>query len=79
MSKWSREYSALATAEGWDVFNNSDYGERIERIDCPEDGSEPVFADDNEAIQYVSERAFEGLPYHVIACEIHDANPNSWK
>lgn len=58
---WDQERSAEAVAQGWDVFDCGD-GLAIQRIDCPEDGSQPRFATDDEAIQLVQVRAKNGDP-----------------
>lgn len=48
MSGWTHEDQERALAEGWGVFDNSDYGLRIERFD-----SAAIFASDVEAIKHV--------------------------
>lgn len=58
--QWTAEDSAAAIALGWDVFDNSDRGLEIERIDVPEDDSQPIFESDCEAIADVYFRAQEG-------------------
>lgn len=58
--KWTTEDSAAATAMGWDVFDNSERGVEIERIDAPEDDSPPTFESDDEAIASVYFNAQEG-------------------
>lgn len=72
--KWSREYSAMAVAEGWDVFDNNEVGLEIERIDAPgDDGGEllePPFASDREAIAHVYFKAQEGSALHQIALHV---------
>ena len=69
---WTREDSAAATAEGWDIFDNSDYGEEIERIDCPEDGSDPLFESDDAAFAFVLYHAGLGSTLHVKALVIYE-------
>ena len=50
---WTQEHMKQAQAEGWDVFENSDYGTEIERIDCPDDDGEPLFESDDAAVAHV--------------------------
>lgn len=68
---WSHEDSAAATDEGWDVFDSSERGLEIERIDVPEDAAgelnEPVFASDDAAIGHVYARAQDGSALHQKA------------
>lgn len=68
---WSREESAAATAEGWDVFDSSQRGLEIERIDDPEDATgetmPPAFASDEQAIGHVYARAQQGSALHQKA------------
>lgn len=57
--KWTTTDSRAAIKQGWDLF---DSGERFEicRIDCPEDGSGPVFNDDDAAVAFVINEALKG-------------------
>lgn len=68
---WSSEDSAAATAEGWDVFDSSERGLEIERIDAPEDVAgeplPPAFASDDHAIGHVYAKAQEGSALHQKA------------
>lgn len=68
---WSIEDSAAATAEGWDVFHNNEFGSEIERIDAPEDtvgnALPPPFASDFETIGHVYAKAQEGSSLHQKA------------
>ena len=77
-AEWSRRLSALALEEGWDVFDNFDYGTRIERLDDPASVeelafTEPKFDGDDEAIAHVRARAAQGSLLHQTAIAIHDA------
>ena len=58
--EWDGEDSAKACSEGWDVFWTDERGYEIERIDAPEDGSEPVFDGDDAALEFVLSRARNG-------------------
>lgn len=71
MTEWTREDSAAATREGWDIFDNSDHGLRIEHIDSPEDGSSPAFESDQDAFEHVAARAAAGSRLHFKALAIH--------
>ena len=64
-------------AEGWAVFDcgrQPDATPRVElqRIDCPEDGSEPRFEDDQDAWRHVVSRAREGSALHLAALGLID-------
>lgn len=67
---WGPDDSAAASKEGWDVF---DCGPRleIERIDDPAD-TDPVFEDDDEAIEHVRASAAAGSDLHRRALAIHE-------
>lgn len=69
--QWSAADSSAATAEGWDVFDNSDRGLEIERIDVPEDATgnllPPAFESDHDAIAHVYCKAQEGSSLHQKA------------
>jgi len=69
--QWSfpLEWQKIAIAEGWNVFDSSDYGLQIERIDDPEDGSEPKFEGDEAAVDFVRRRAREGSRMHRMTLE----------
>lgn len=68
---WTPEDSKAAAAEGWDVFDSSDRGLEIERIDCPEDAQgnpiEATFKTDGEALGHVYGRAQSGSALHQKA------------
>lgn len=75
---WNRQLSTRAVEEGWDVFDNSDHGLRIERLDDPASVeelsfTEPKFEGDDEAIAHVRARAAQGSLLHQTAIAIHDA------
>jgi hypothetical protein len=69
--KWTARDSEEAMIEGWDVFDADYYGLEIERIDTPEDGSRPAFANDVEAVRFVEARAAAGSELHAKALAIH--------
>lgn len=73
MNEWSASDSEASVIEGWDVFENNEYGTEIERIDDPLDGSDPVFDGDDSAITYVKHRASQGSDRHIRALALHDA------
>lgn len=62
---WTKDDSAAAYAEGWDIFDSDERGLEIERVD--ELG---VFGSDQEAVEFVSVRADYGSPLHVKAMAI---------
>ena len=69
--------SNATTAEGWAVFDcglHHDGTPRIElqRIDCPKDGTEPRFEDDQDAWRHVVSRAREGSALHLSALGLID-------
>lgn len=56
--------------EGWDIFavdadNHAPY--EIQRIDAPEDGSNPRFETDQDAIAFVVAQALGGSQMHLDA------------
>lgn len=70
---WTRADSAAASAEGWDVFDSSERGLEIERVDAPEVGDqvvEPTFSEDAKAIGHVYFKAQEGSALHQKALAI---------
>lgn len=77
MPNWSCDDDMVAHREGWGIFDNSDYGIRIERIDdmanvFPEDASidgTPLFESDEEAIYFVRTRANTGSAFHQRALD----------
>lgn len=70
--EWGPADSAAAEAEGWNVFDSSERGLEIERVDAPgENGDQPpVFADDALAIGHVYCKAQEGSALHQKALAI---------
>lgn len=56
---WTIEDSKAAVKEGWDLFDNSYYGMRIER--CDEALSFPT---DAEAVCFVFDKAMAGSSLH---------------
>lgn len=73
MADWTREYMALAQAEGWDVFHTGNPGceWELQRIDDPQVDEvgydEPKFATDADAWEFVVRGAREGLAHCVAA------------
>lgn len=67
--KWPPEYSEHAQSQGWDLFNAGAFQE-IERIDVPEDGSDPVFTSDDDAIRFVFEQYMQGCPVAARAMSL---------
>ena len=74
--KWQKNNSQSAIKEGWNVFNNDAHGLRIERIDDPENGSEPTFTSDADAIAHVERLAATGSMLHIMALSIHRESKN---
>lgn len=77
--RWTRELSAQACAEGWDLFDDVDYGVQIQRLDDPSsiEGlgfTEPRFESDDFAIECVRNNAKQGMILHEIAIAFHDSN-----
>ena len=72
---WRYKDSRAAQQEGWDIFDSTKYGVRIERIEDPEDASgnvlDPVFEDDDEAFNHVVEAAKGSNPLHQKALVVH--------
>lgn len=65
------------TPEGWGVFNcglreDGTPHVEIQRIDDPDDGSDPKFADDLETWKLVLGRAMEGSALHRTALGLVD-------
>lgn len=81
---WDQARSTEAIAQGWDVFDCGD-GLAIQRIDSPEDGSQPRFETDDDAIQLVKVRARNGDPLakaalaEVATCPRGSHTLNKWK
>lgn len=61
---FSREDNERAFAEGWGLFETTVGPWEVQRIDAPEDGSEPRFQSDAHAIAHVYWLANEGSPLH---------------
>lgn len=71
--EWTAQESEASRKEGWDLFGvNTNHGVvlEIQRVDCPEDGSEAVFDDDVDAAKYVMGRAKQGSRRHAIALRL---------
>lgn len=60
----------FAELEGWAIFNDCE----IQRIDSPDDGREPQFLGDDDAIEHVRACAEAGSALHLSAFAIHMAN-----
>jgi len=83
MAAWLHEYDLASKLEGWLVTNDSDNNCCIARLDdplnmyhqpgWPQDFTEPKFASDEEAIQFVRQRAEAGSQWHAQAIAIHEA------
>lgn len=74
--EWTHEDSLLASREGWALFDNSDHGFRIERIDDPStdptlDFTEPKFESDDDAVAWVWARCQQISHLHLRAMTIH--------
>lgn len=73
MVDWSAENDVASSAQGWAIFNTSSgHGHppwELHRIDSPEDGSEPPFANDREAHEFVRRRAEAGDSLALAAVE----------
>lgn len=61
-----------AFAEGWGLFVLSHSRSRVERLDFPIGGGEPLFADDHHAQEHVRRLAAQGSAYHAEALRMHD-------
>lgn len=55
MGEWTMEDQLKALNQGWGIFDSSDHGVRIERIDMLE-----IFKSDLEAIAFVNAKAVTG-------------------
>lgn len=81
--EWTREQSAQAQQEGWDIFHvdrSPTHQYEIERIDVPEDGSPPVFDGDAEAWEHIVVRAAAGSVLHSHALQFIKTNsPDEWR
>src|SRR5437868_1966096 len=83
MSAWVHQHDLASKLEGWLITNDADNICCIARIDdpssmagtpnWPKDFTEPKFAGDEEAIEFVRRRAKAGSPWHAQAIAIHDA------
>ena len=74
MNTWDHEDQCVANIEGWGVFDNSDYGVRIERVDdmsvpCPSGDGQPAFVCDADAQCFVINQAEEGSELHQRALD----------
>lgn len=61
---WTREESAFAMAEGWDLF-------KAERVEIQRDDESMRFPGDEAARDYVAKRAEEGSQLHAKAWALH--------
>ncbi len=61
--------SAQAVQEGWDLFECNGRLQ-LQGIDCPDDGSNPKFICDADAIIFVANRASRGSIYHFKALDL---------
>ncbi|WP_341744682.1 hypothetical protein [Azonexus hydrophilus] len=73
---WTKEDSAAAVEQGWDVFDASVDGKIVPVIErCDEAG---VFADDYEALEFVQKQATEGSLLAAKALRLdHELNAGS--
>lgn len=55
MGEWTMADQARAFTQGWGIFENSDHGIRIERLD-----EKSIFEDDEQAVNYVRLQAAAG-------------------
>lgn len=71
------EDDLTAKAEGWALFSSNTSRSptvevlEIQKIDEPEDGSDPPFATDDDAIRHVMKRASGGSALHMRALLLH--------
>jgi hypothetical protein len=82
MAAWLHEHDLGSKLEGWLVTNDSDNICCIPRLDdplsmyhqpgWPNDFTQPKFASDEEAIEFVRRRAAAGSRWHAQAITIHD-------
>jgi len=72
------QFDTLAAwREGWTVSECGSHPDgiaciQLQRLDCPDDGSEPVFASDGDAWKHVLDRARAGSRLHVAALALVD-------
>lgn len=69
------DYAAML--EGWALFECDDGILRIQRLDCPNEAidtlpEQPMFDNDDKAIEYVSTKAREGSEMHRAALKLHN-------
>lgn len=64
---WTKEDSLAAQREGWDVFDAGGDGMQVQRIDAPDDGSDPLLASDAVAHRLVREGVLRGSDLHIKA------------
>lgn len=63
-ANWTREESAFAMAEGWDLFE-------AECVEIQRDDESMRFPGDEAARDYVAKRAEKGSPLHIKAWALH--------
>jgi hypothetical protein len=83
IAAWLHKHDLASKQEGWLITNDSDNYCCIARLDdplsmagapgWPHDFTEPKFASDKEAIQFVRSKAEAGSPWHAQAVAIHEA------
>lgn len=61
---WTREDSARALAQGWDVFDTGD------RLEIERDDEAAIFEGDEQAIAFVEARAASGDALAIKALEV---------
>ncbi len=61
--------SAQAIQEGWDLFE-CDGRLQLQMVDSPDDGSNPKFVCDADAIIFVANKAGRGSLYHFKALDL---------
>lgn len=82
MDNWTRDDSAAACAEGWDIFLLDGDEDRPE-LQYLQDDPTP-FDNDDQVIAHVEQRAAEGSPLHVKALALershdHLQGRNYWE
>ena len=72
---WSYNDQQIAFLEGWGVFDNTDHGTQIERVDDMSEitgieGALPIFACDEDARIFVEAQAANGSDLHRRALDV---------